>query len=79
MAGESNATREQALERTQGLREAWDNLNQAFTDVVLHVAIERDSQRAGARAVQAVDECTRRLREVAAESPKRRADDDDDY
>jgi hypothetical protein len=77
MAGENNAAKEEALERTQGLREAWDNLNAAFTDVVLHVAIERDAQRAGARAVQAIDECTRRLREVAADLSERRADDDE--
>ena len=54
-------------ERTQPLREAWDELHEAFLTVVLQVAVEAGAQAAGAQAVQALTECTRRLRDIAAD------------
>ncbi len=54
-------------ERTQPLREALDELHEAFLTVVVQVAAEAGAQAAGAQAVQAVTECTQRLRDIAAE------------
>ena len=56
-----------AQERVKPLREAWEELRGAFTTVGIHVALEAESQAAGAQTVQAMTECTRRLREIVAE------------
>jgi hypothetical protein len=56
-----------ASERTQPLREAWEELHAAYRTVLVQVGFEPVSQAAGAEALQAVTECTRRLREIAAD------------
>ena len=64
-------------ERTQPLREAWDELHEAFLTVVLQVAVEAGAQAAGAQAVQALTECTRRLRDIAADDVEGDEDHDE--
>ena len=64
-------------ERTQPLREAWEELHEAFLTVAFQVALEAGAQAAGAQAVQAVTECTRRLREIAADDVDEDEDDDE--
>ena len=64
-----------ASERTQPLREAWEELHAAYRTVLLQVGFEAVSP--GAEAVQAMTECTRRLREIAADFPDDDEDDDE--
>jgi hypothetical protein len=59
------------------MREAWDELNEAFLDVVVQVvALEAGAQAAGARVAQAVAECATRLRDIAADLARERGFDD---
>jgi hypothetical protein len=73
MGGEKKA----ASERTRPLREAWDELHEEFVTVV-RVAVEAGEQAAGAQAVQAVTECTRRLRDIVADFGFDDVEDDED-
>jgi len=77
MGGERKAKSTAASERTQPLREAWDELHEACVTVVVQVAVEAGAQAAGAQAVQAVTECTRRLRDIAADFGFDDVEDDD--
>ena len=76
------AALQQAREQVLPIREAWDELNEAFRDMVVQVvALETGTQSAAARAVQAVAECATRLREIEADLKRERGfglDDDDD-
>lgn len=74
VSGRTRSEKKAAQERTRPLREAWDELRWVFQTVVIEVALNAKSQAAGAQAVQAMTECTRRLREIAADFP----DDDED-
>jgi hypothetical protein len=74
MGGEKKA----ASERTRPLREAWDELHEEFVTVLVRVAVEAGEQAAGAQAVQAVTECTRRLRDIVADFGFDDVEDDED-
>ncbi len=68
----------EARERARPMHEAWSELHDAFIDVVVPVGVEAGSQTAGARAVQAIAECTTRLREIEADLACERGVDDDE-
>jgi hypothetical protein len=67
-----------ALERTQPLQEAWEELHEAYLTMVVQVAVDAGAQAAGAQAVQALTECTRRLDEIAADFGFDDDEDDDE-
>ncbi len=68
--------RKAVTERARPMREAWDELRDVYVDV-LNVAVF-EQQAAGAQAVQALTECTRRLREIKAEFKVEDDEDDDE-
>jgi hypothetical protein len=70
--------RKAVSERARPLQEAWDELREEYVYVLTRVAVEAGQQAAGAQAVQALTECTRRLRDIVAEFYPPEDDEDDD-
>jgi hypothetical protein len=64
-------------EPVQPLQEALDELKEAYRDVAIWAGHREGWQAAGAQAVQAMTECTRRLREISAEYYPVEDDEDD--
>jgi hypothetical protein len=64
-------------EEIRPVHEAWEELRREFQDLMIASA-PTVSQAANAQAVQAMTECTRRLREIAAEFYPDDVEDDDE-
>jgi hypothetical protein len=59
---------EKAVEPTRPLRQAWEEMTAAFNMVTVELTVAAESaQVAETLALQAVNECTWRLRVIAAE------------
>ena len=67
------------LEPTGPLCEAWEEMTDAFNIVTVELVFAAGSaQVAGAQALQAMTECTWRLREIAAGLERERGVDDEE-